>query len=152
VAGDSGRRGLVQSSRFRAAPRHPIHHAVAAGAHGAWSVADNPHGEGQPSTFQAISWFAAGGAFITTGSDEAGTGLGEWTASGTKGLAFTYLNFHFGQDGKLSNRVKVRAKRTFKSSALTGRATLTVSDSSGKPISPAAYFTFKGKRIAVEAP
>ena len=43
------------------------------------------------------------------GSDEAGTGLGEWSAVGATGFAFTYLNSHFGATGKLANTVKVRA-------------------------------------------
>jgi hypothetical protein len=117
---------------------------------GSWLV--TPTQGAQAPTFQAISCFAAGGVFISTGSDEAGTGLGEWSSVGSNGFAFTYLNFHFGQDGKLSNTVKVRAKGTFHGSTLTGRATLTVTDPYGKPISPPAHFTFKGKRIKVESP
>jgi hypothetical protein len=33
--------------------------------------------------------------FVTTGSDEAGTGLGELRQNVAAGFAFTYLNFHF---------------------------------------------------------
>jgi hypothetical protein len=117
---------------------------------GAWLF--TPNQAGQAPTFQAISCFAAGGVFITTGSDEAGTGLGEWVSSGANGFGFTYLNFHFGKDGKLSNTVKVRAKGTFHGSTLAGRATLTDSDPYGNPISPPAHFSFKGKRIAVQSP
>jgi hypothetical protein len=117
---------------------------------GAWLL--TPTQGGQPATFRAIACFAAGSVFVTTGSDQAGTGLGEWSSVGSRGFAFTYLNFHFGQDGKLSNTVKVQAKGAFHGSTLTGRATLTILDPSGKPMSLPEHFTFKGKRIAVESP
>ncbi len=124
--------------------------AAQATVRGAWLL--TPTQTGQSPTFRAIACFAAGGVFVTTGSDESGTGLGEWISSGTHGFGFTYLNFHFGQDGTLSNTVKVSAKGTFHGSTLTGRATLNVSDPSGHPVSPPGHFTFKGKRIKVESP
>jgi hypothetical protein len=74
--------------------------------------------------FEALAAFAAGGVLVTTGSDEAGTGLGEWSASGADGFAFTYLNFHFDSAGKLANSVQVRATGTIHGSGLSGRATL----------------------------
>ncbi len=117
---------------------------------GSWLI--TPRRNGYPLGFQACAAFAAGGVFITTGSDEAGTGIGSWVSSGSNGFAFTYLNFHFGNDGKLSNTVKVRAVGTFHGSSLTGRATLTTTDPAGRPLSPASHSTFTGKRIAVEAP
>jgi hypothetical protein len=89
---------------------------------------------------------------VTTGSDEGGTGLGEWLAEGTNGFAFTYLNFHFGTDGKPSNTVKVRAKGTFGTSRLSGTATLTLLDPQGHRLAPDRHFSFTGKRVAVEAP
>src|SRR5450432_3409887 len=54
-----------------------------------------PATQGGPAGFQAISAFAAGGVFVTIGSDEPGTGIGEWIAIGKNGFGFTYLNFHF---------------------------------------------------------
>jgi hypothetical protein len=117
---------------------------------GSWLI--TPKRNGRPAGFQACAAFAAGGVFITTGSDEAGTGIGEWVSSGTDGFAFTYVNFHFGSDGKLSNTVQVRAVGTFHGSSLKGRATLTTVDPNGKPLSGASHSTFTGKRIAVESP
>ena len=86
-----------------------------------------------------------------TGSDEPGTGLGEWSG-GTKGFAFTYLNFHFDSAGKFDNTVKVRAKGTFKGSSLSGHATLSTFDANGAQLGSDRSFSFTGKRVKVQAP
>src|SRR5438445_583536 len=78
--------------------------AAQATVRGAWLFTPTQGGHG--TGFRAISCFAAGGVFITTGSDEAGTGLGEWSGTGSDGFAFTYLNFHFARNGSLNNTVK----------------------------------------------
>src|SRR4051794_32108897 len=73
---------------------------------GTWLI--RPVSGGGPAGFQALAAFAAGGVFVTTGSDEAGTGLGEWLSKDSNGFGFTYLNFHFDRAGKLASTVKVR--------------------------------------------
>lgn len=124
--------------------------ASAPSVRGTWLL--TPQTSAGPAGFQAIAAFAAGGVFVTTGSDEAGTGLGEWLAHGADGFAFTYLNFHFGTDGKPSNTVKVRAKGTFGTSRLSGEAILALTDPLGHTLAPERRFSFTGKRVAVEAP
>jgi hypothetical protein len=99
-----------------------------------------------PAPFHALPAFAAGGVFITTGSDEPGTGIGEWDQVGSDGFGFTYLNFHFDHTGKLANTVKVRAAGTFSSSHLSGRATESTLAPNGSKLSPDRRFTFTGKR------
>jgi TAT (twin-arginine translocation) pathway signal sequence len=99
--------------------------------------------------FEALAAFAAGGVFVTTGSDEAGTGLGEWSAGGVNLFAFTYVNFHFDSAQKLANTVKVRAAGTFDGSRLSGRATLSAFSPSGQRRSADLRFTFTGKRLPV---
>ena len=124
--------------------------AAAPSVRGTWLI--KPSASGGPAGFQALAAFAAGGVFVTTGSDEAGTGLGEWIGRGAHGFGFTYLNFHFDTDGKHSNTVKVRAAGTFHGSDLSGHATLRTFDASGKQLGADAAFTFTGRRVAVEAP
>ena len=121
--------------------------AAAPTVRGTWSI--TPKSSRGPSPFRALAAFAAGGVFVTTGSDEAGTGLGEWTSRGAAGFAFTYLNFHFGSDGKLVNTVKVSASGRFSGATLTGRATLSTLAPSGSKLSPDARFTFSGRRMSV---
>jgi hypothetical protein len=116
---------------------------------GTWLI--KPTTSGGPAGFQALAAFAAGGVIVTTGSDEPGTGLGQWSG-GAKGFAFTYLNFHFDSAGKLANTVKVRAKGSFKGSKLSGHATLSTFDPNGSPIGSDRSFDFTGKRVRVEAP
>jgi hypothetical protein len=118
---------------------------------GSWLIEPSTRG-GKPLGFQAVAAFGAGGIFVTTGSDEDGTGLGQWSSEGAAGFAFTYINFHFGRNGKLNNTVKVRAKGTFHGSTLKGEATLTRVDPAGKALAPPSHSKFTGKRIAVEAP
>jgi hypothetical protein len=122
--------------------------AAAATVRGTWII--TPKSSRGPSPFRALAAFAAGGVFVTTGSDEAGTGLGEWSSRGAAGFAFSYLNFHFGSDGKLANTVKVSATGTFSGSTLTGRATLGMFGPTGTRLSPDARFTFSGRRMAVQ--
>ena len=57
--------------------------AAAPTVRGAWLI--QPKTSGAPAPFRALAAFAAGGVFITTGQDEPGTGIGEWTASGANG-------------------------------------------------------------------
>src|SRR2546423_5160776 len=116
---------------------------------GTWLI--KPTTGGGPAGFQALAAFAAGGVFVTTGSDEPGTGLGEWSGA-SKSFAFTYLNFHFDSAGKLANTVKVRAKGSFKGSKLSGHATLSTFDPGGSQIGADRSFDFTGKRVRVEAP
>jgi hypothetical protein len=120
--------------------------AAAPTVRGTWII--TPKSSRGPSPFRALAAFAAGGVFATTGSDEAGTGLGEWVSRGAAGFAFTYLNFHFGSDGKLANTVKVSATGSFSGSSLTGRATLSTFGPGGNRLSPAARFTFTGRRMS----
>ncbi|MFN2469365.1 MAG: hypothetical protein ABR521_14700 [Gaiellaceae bacterium] len=100
---------------------------------------------GEP--FQAIAAFAAGGVFITTGSDHPGTGLGVWSSKGADGFAFGYRNFHFDAEAKLSHTVRVTASGTFKGSRLTGRVTLRSFEPGGKPRAPALRTSFTGTRM-----
>jgi hypothetical protein len=118
---------------------------------GSWLITPSTPA-GRPLGFQAIAAFGAGGIFVTTGSDEDGTGLGQWSSKGSNDFAFTYLNFHFGRKGKLSNTVKVRASGTFNGSKLQGKATLTTVGPTGNPLGPASHSEFTGERIEVEAP
>ena len=116
---------------------------------GTWLI--TPKTSGGPAGFQALAAFAAGGVFVTTGSDQPGTGLGEWSG-GAKTFAFTYLNFHFDSAQTPSNTVKVRAKGTFKGSKLSGHATLTTFDPSGAQVGSDRSFSFTGKRVKVQSP
>jgi hypothetical protein len=116
---------------------------------GTWLI--TPKTAGGPAGFKALAAFAAGGVFVTTGSDEPGTGLGEWSG-GAKAFAFTYLNFHFDSSGKFNNTVKVRAKGTFKGSSLSGHATLSTTDANGAKLVSDRSFSFTGKRVKVQAP
>jgi hypothetical protein len=116
---------------------------------GTWLI--TPTSSGGPAGFRALAAFAAGGVFVTTGSDEPGTGLGEWSG-GSKSFAFTYQNFHFDSSQNPSNTVKVRAKGSFKGSKLSGHATLSTFDPSGAQVGSDRGFSFTGKRVRVEAP
>lgn len=86
--------------------------ADATSVRGAWVI--QPATSKGPAPFHALAAFAAGGVFITTRSDEAGTGIGEWDQVDANTFGFTYLNFHFDQAGTLANTVKVRAAGTFR--------------------------------------
>src|SRR5262249_51446378 len=82
-----------------------------AGVPGAWHI--EPTTSGGSAGFRAVAAFAAGGVFITIGSDEPGTGIGEWNSPTSDTFAFTYVNFHFDSNAKLNNTVKVRAAGSF---------------------------------------
>jgi hypothetical protein len=124
--------------------------AAAPSVRGTWVI--TPKSSRGPAPFRALAAFAAGGVFVTTGSDEAGTGLGEWSPRGGAGFAFTYLNFHFGPDGRLANTVQVSATGTFGASRLSGRARLSRFGPAGNRLSPDARFRFTGNRLGVRSP
>jgi hypothetical protein len=140
--------GALGTTIARAAPAAAD--AAAPTVRGTWVI--TPKTSRGPAPFRALAAFAAGGVFVTTGSDEGGTGLGEWSQRGATGFAFTYLNFHFDPSGKPANTVKVRAAGTFHGSKLSGHATLSTLDPSGARIGSDARFTFTGRRLAIEAP
>lgn len=98
--------------------------------------------------FVALAAFGAGGIFITTGSDEPGTGIGQWKSTSARGFAFAYTNFHFDGSGKLNNTVNVKAKGTFGGNTMTGTATLHRVDASGNPMGSPLTTKFTGKRIS----
>src|SRR3954468_18749405 len=128
AAGAAAGLGAISSDAAAAAPS----------VRGTWLI--KPTTSGGPAGFQALAAFAAGGVFVTTGSDEAGTGLGEWSSGGAHKFGFTYLNFHFDTDGKHSNTVKVRAAGTFHGSRLSGHATLRLLDPGGNRVGNDAPF------------
>jgi hypothetical protein len=123
--------------------------AATASVRGTWLI--TPKAGGGPAGFKALAAFAAGGVFVTTGSDEPGTGLGEWSG-GAKSFEFTYLNFHFDSSGKFNNTVEVRAKGTFNGSKLSGHARLSTLDANGAQLGSDRGFSFTGKRVKVQAP
>jgi hypothetical protein len=120
------------------------------GVQGTWRI--QPATGGGPATFHALASFAAGGVFVTTGSDEPGTGLGQWNSPAADRFAFTYQNFHFDSDQQLHHTTKVRAAGKFAGGSLEGRATLTATGPHGHPLFPPRHFRFTGKRMPVEAP
>ena len=103
--------------------------------------------EGAPS-FVALAAFGAGGVFITTGSDEPGTGIGQWASTGRHRFTFAYTNFHFDGSGSLSSVVVVHAKGTFSGNKMTGSAELTRTDANGDPVGSKQTSKFTGKRIS----
>lgn len=115
---------------------------------GSWLI--SPQTPGPP--FQALAAFGTGGIFITTGSDQAGTGIGQWVAQGSDGFVFSYKNFHFGPDGKLTSVTTVKAKGTFKGNTLTGTASQTAAGPNGEVITAPQTAPFTGTRVAAEAP
>ena len=98
--------------------------------------------------FVALAAFGAGGIFITTGSDEPGTGIGQWKSSGTRGFTFAYTNFHFDSSGSLNNTVNVEAKGTFRGSKMSGTAELRRVAASGDPIGSPQTTKFTGRRMS----
>ena len=113
---------------------------------GSWVI--TPQVPGQP--FQALAAFGAGGVFVTTGSDQDGTGIGQWAALGADGFTFSYLNYHFGADGKLTTVTIVKAKGTFKNDSMTGTASQSVAGPTGSVLQPAQSVSFTGKRMTAE--
>jgi|SRR5215208_3181213 len=102
---------------------------------------------GVPS-FVALAAFGAGGVFVTTGSDEPGTGIGQWKKTGSRKFSFAYTNFHFDSSGALSNTVAVKAKGTFSGSRMSGSAELRRVDAAGNPIGSPQTTPFTGRRIS----
>jgi hypothetical protein len=115
---------------------------------GSWLISPQTPGP----AFQALAAFGTGGVFVTTGSDQAGTGIGQWAAQGSDGFTFSYENFHFGTDGKLSSVTTVKAKGTFQGDTLTGTASQSVAGPTGAPVGTAQVAPFTGKRMKAEAP
>ena len=102
---------------------------------------------GVPS-FVALAAFGAGGIFVTTGSDEPGTGIGQWKKTGTRKFSFAYTNFHFDSAGALANTVNVKAKGSFSGSRMTGSAELRRVDPSGNAIGSPQTTPFTGRRMS----
>jgi hypothetical protein len=98
--------------------------------------------------FVALAAFATGGVFITTGSDEPGTGIGQWASTGARKFSFAYTNFHFDSSGQLSSTVEVEANGSFKGKKLTGGAELRRFDAKGNPIGTPLESKFTGRRIS----
>jgi hypothetical protein len=98
--------------------------------------------------FVALAAFGAGGVFITTGSDEPGTGIGQWKKTGTRKFSFAYTNFHFDSSGALSNTVNVKATGSFRGSRMTGSAELRRVDAAGNPVGSAQTTPFTGRRMS----
>jgi hypothetical protein len=113
---------------------------------GSWRI--TPHlPEGAPS-FVALAAFGAGGVFITTGSDEPGTGIGQWASTGKHGFTFTYTNFHFDSSGSHSSTVVVHAKGIFSPKLMNGSAELRRTDAHGNPVGSPQTTSFTGRRIS----
>ena len=112
---------------------------------GSWRITPQlPPGAPQ---FVALAAFGAGGVFVTTGSDEPGTGIGQWKSTGTRKFTFAYTNFHFDSSGALSSTVTVMAKGTFKGSRMSGSAELRRVDASGNPVGSPQTSKFTGRRM-----
>jgi hypothetical protein len=102
--------------------------------------------EGAP-PFVALAAFGADGVFVTTGSDEPGTGIGQWKSSGRRRFKFAYTNFHFDSSGALSNTVHVKATGTFSGRRMEGSAELRRVDPAGNPIGSTQTTPFTGRRM-----
>jgi len=119
--------------------------AATASVQGSWRITPELP-DGAPS-FVALAAFGAGGVFVTTGSDEPGTGIGQWKSSGARGFTFAYTNFHFDSAGALANTVNVKAKGTFRGSRMSGSAELRRVDSAGNAIGTPQTSRFTGRRM-----
>jgi hypothetical protein len=98
--------------------------------------------------FIALAAFGADGVFVTTGSDEPGTGIGQWKSKGTQGFTFAYTNFHFDSSGQLNNTVHVKASGTFRNRKMTGTADLRRVDPAGNTIGSPLTTPFTGQRMS----
>jgi len=98
--------------------------------------------------FVALAAFGAGGVFVTTGSDEPGTGIGQWKSTGTRKFSFAYTNFHFDSSGALSNIVDVEATGSFRGRRMSGNAELRRVDPAGNPLGPPQTTRFTGRRMS----
>jgi hypothetical protein len=131
--------GMAGAAPAAAAP-------AADGVRGSWRITPKLPPGAPP--FVALAAFGAGGIFITTGSDEPGTGIGQWKSTSTRGFSFAYTNFHFDSSGHLNNTVDVKAKGTFHGSKMTGTAELHRVDASGNPVGSPLTTKFTGKRMS----
>ena len=122
--------------------------AAKASVQGSWRI--TPQLPVGAPAFVALAAFGAGGVFITTGSDEPGTGIGQWKRKGDSGFVFAYTNFHFDAQGRLESTVNVTAKGTFKGKNLKGTATLTRTDSDGAPVGSPQVSEFTGRRMQAQ--
>jgi hypothetical protein len=113
---------------------------------GSWKITPKVPAGAPP--FVALSAFGAGGIFITTGSDEPGTGIGQWKATGAHSFRFAYTNFHFDSSGALSSVVDVTAKGTFHGQKMSGTATLRRTDAAGNPVGSPRTSKFTGERMS----
>jgi hypothetical protein len=120
--------------------------AAPASVQGSWRITPKLPAGVPP--FVALAAFGAGGVFVTTGSDEPGTGIGQWKSTGTRGFTFAYTNFHFDSSGGLANTVDVKAKGTFRGAKMSGTAELRRVDASGNQIGTPQTTRFTGKRIS----
>ncbi|MEA2449977.1 MAG: hypothetical protein QOG63_1909, partial [Thermoleophilaceae bacterium] len=99
---------------------------------GSWRI--TPEVPAGAPAFSALAAFGAGGIFITTGSDEPGTGIGQWEGKAKRGFKFAYTNFHFDSSGALSSVVNVKATGSFHGNKMNGSAELRRLDADGNPI------------------
>jgi hypothetical protein len=113
---------------------------------GSWRITPKLPSGAPP--FVALAAFGAGGVLVTTGSDEPGTGIGQWKSSGTRGFTFAYTNFHFDSSGALNNIVNVKARGTFHGRKMTGTAELRRVDAAGNPIGSPLSTPFTGRRMS----
>ena len=120
--------------------------AAPAGVQGSWRITPNLPTGVPP--FVALAAFGAGGVFVTTGSDEPGTGIGQWKSTGARGFTFAYTNFHFDSSGSLNSTVDVKAKGTFRGARMTGSAELRRVDATGNPIGSPQTTPFTGRRMS----
>src|SRR2546423_15291321 len=84
---------------------------------GTWLI--KPTAGGGPAGFQALAAFAAGGVFVTTGSDEPGTRPGEWSG-GSKSPGLTLPDFPFDYGGQVADTLERAAQGGVNGSELSG--------------------------------
>jgi hypothetical protein len=123
----------------------PAGAATAQSVRGSWRITPKLPAGVPP--FVALAAFGAGGIFVTTGSDEPGTGIGQWKSTSARGFSFAYTNFHFDSSGSLNNTVHVTATGTFHGSKMTGTAELRRVDASGNAIGSPLTTPFTGRRM-----
>ena len=97
--------------------------------------------------FVALAAFGAGGIFVTTGSDDPGTGIGQWESSGRRRFEFAYTKFHHDSSGQLDFTVHVQATGRFSGRRMTGTAELRRVDPDDNPIGSPQTTPFSGRRM-----
>jgi hypothetical protein len=112
---------------------------------GSWRI--TPQLPAGAPAFVALAAFGAGGVLVTTGSDEPGTGIGQWKSTGSRKFVFAYTNFHFDGSGALSSIVDVQAKGTFHGKRMSGTAELRRTDAGGNAIGTPRTTPFAGTRM-----